>query len=81
MLVGERRIQSTVDRYSPLFPFRTIALHLYVYGKPNVAIFNSSNFIFSFVLCIQLCVLYSTCIQHSTGYLTFNTIFNIQLSI
>ena len=30
MLGGERRIQSTVDRYSPLFPFRTIALHLYV---------------------------------------------------
>ena len=26
------------------------------YGKPNVAIFNSSNFIFSFVLYIQLCV-------------------------
>ena len=31
MLVGERRIQSTVDRYSPLIPFRAIAgLHLYV---------------------------------------------------
>ena len=26
------------------------------YGKPNVAIFNSSNFIFNFVFCIQLCV-------------------------
>ena len=24
MLVGERRIQSTVDRYSPLIPFRAI---------------------------------------------------------
>ena len=32
MLVGERRIQSTVDRYSPLVPFRAIAgLHLYTY--------------------------------------------------
>ena len=26
------------------------------YGKPNVAIFNSFNFICSFVLCVQLCV-------------------------
>ena len=28
----------------------------FYYGKPNVAIFNSSNFIFNFVFCIQLCV-------------------------
>ena len=48
------------------------------YGKPNVAIFNSSNFIFSFVLYIQLFVQYSTCIQHSTRFLTFNNLFNFQ---
>ena len=51
------------------------------YGKPNVAIFNSSNFTFSFVLCIQLCVRCSTWIQHSTRYLTFNYSFNIQFFI
>ena len=42
------------------------------YGRPNVAIFNSFNFISSFVFCIQLCVQYSTCIQHSTHYSIFN---------
>ena len=51
------------------------------YGKPNVAIFNSFNFISSFVFCIQLCVQYSTCIQHSTRYSIFNFPFNIQLFI
>ena len=51
------------------------------YGKPNVAIFNSFNFISSFVFCIQLCVQYSTCIQHSTRYSMFNFPFNIQLFI
>ena len=52
-----------------------------MYGKPNVAIFNSFNFISSFVFCIQLCVQYSTCIQHSTRYSIFNFPFNIQLFI
>ena len=52
-----------------------------MYGKPNVAIFNSFNFISSFVFCIQLCVQYSTCIQHSTRYSIFNFPFNIQLVI
>ena len=51
------------------------------YGKPNVAIFNSFNFISSFVFCIQPCVQYSTCIQHSTRYSIFNFPFNIQLFI
>ena len=51
------------------------------YGKPNVAIFNSFNFIPSFVFCIQPCVQYSTCIQHSTRYSIFNFPFNIQLFI
>ena len=51
------------------------------YGRPNVAIFNSFNFISSFVFCIQLCVQYSTCIQHSTRYSIFNFPFNIQLFI
>ena len=51
------------------------------YGKPNVAIFNSFNFISIFVLCIQLCVQYSTCVQHSTRYSIFNFPFNIQLFI
>ena len=46
-----------------------------------LAIFNSFNFIFSFVLCVQLCVQYSTCIQHSTRYSIFNFPFNIQLFI
>ena len=54
---------------------------LLLYGKPNVAIFNSFNFISSFVFCIQLCVQYSTCIQHSTRYSMFNFPFNIQLFI
>ena len=53
----------------------------FCYGKPNVAIFNSFNFISSFVFCIQLCVQYSTCIQHSTRYSIFNFPFNIQLFI
>ena len=52
-----------------------------MYDKPNVAIFNSFNFISSFVFCIQLCVQYSTCIQHSTRYSIFNFPFNIQLFI
>ena len=51
------------------------------YGKPNVAIFNSFNFLCNFVLCIQLCVLYSTYIHHSTRYSIFNFPFNIQLFI
>ena len=51
------------------------------YGKPNVAIFNSFNFLCNFVLCIQLCVLYSTYIQHSKRYSIFNFPFNIQLFI
>ena len=54
---------------------------VFIYGKPNVAIFNSFNFISSFVFCIQLCVQYSTCIQHSTRYSIFNFPFNIQLFI
>ena len=45
------------------------------YGKPNVAIFNSFNFISSFVFCIQLCVQYSTCIQHSTIHFIFYSLF------
>ena len=52
-----------------------------MYGNSNVAIFNSFNFISSFVFCIQLCVQYSTCIQHSTRYSMFNFPFNIQLFI
>ena len=45
------------------------------------AIQNSFNFICSFVLCFQPCVLYSTDIQHSTRYSIFNFPFNIQLFI
>ena len=51
------------------------------YGKPNVAIFNSFNFICRFLLCVQLCVWYSTYIQHSTSYSIFNFAFNVQLFI
>ena len=51
------------------------------YGKSNVAIFNSFNFICSTVLCIQLSIEYSTCIQHSMLYSIFNFPFNIQLFI
>ena len=36
--------------------FLDVAVIRHDYGKPNVAIFNSFNFIFSFVLSVQLCV-------------------------
>ena len=42
---------------------------------------HSFNFLCNFVLCSQLCVLYSTYIQHSTRYSIFNFPFNIQLFI
>ena len=50
------------------------------YGKPKVAIFNSFNFISSFVFCFQLCVQYSTCIHHSTR-IQYSTSINIHLFI
>ena len=45
------------------------------YGKPNVAIFNSFNFISSFVFCIpRMRSIFNL-------YSTFNALFNIQLPI
>ena len=44
------------DFYRPHSCRTNIKKFLILYGKPNVAIFNSFNFICSFVLCVQLCV-------------------------
>ena len=58
-----------------IYTAQTVEGHKVMYGKPSVAIFNSLNFICSFVLCAQYAF------KHPTRYSIFNFAFNIQLFI